>query len=487
MSSSSSPYGTLPPESKSNMITIDAAVERLGYGRFQLKVMLAAGLSFAADAMEVMALSFLSIVLQSQWNLSSRQTAILTSIVFLGQFLGTLTLGPLGDKIGRKPVFLLSASIIAIFGLATAVCNSYIALVLTRMFVGFGVGGLVVPFDCMAELLPIVHRGRDLLFIEYFWTFGTLMVPLAAKVTLDTNDENGWRWFVVLCALPCIVSTCIGWFLVPESPRWLLTQGRGDEALAVLRKGAAANGLDASVVFPEGIMLEPEEPEASSVKELFTKQWKWITIFLWITWFGFAFLYYGTILATTVIFSDSNTDLGESGSFEFDYGAILISGSAEIFGTTLAIFTVDWIGRRLVQMFSYGIGGCAILLLGILANNNTAASTNTLVVVSFVARMMMMTGNITTWVATAEILTTEIRATGHSYANALARVGGFCAPYLVQDTTPVVMIGAIMFGVAIVTTLSSSRLPETKGKGLGVHLNNSQDELELQKPEGSVI
>lgn len=231
----------------SSLITVDDAIERIGYGKYQMLVTLAVGLGFVTDAMEILLLSFLSVVLESLWGLSSKEASLMTGIVFLGAMTGTLVLGRLGDIMGRRPIFLFSVVLIATFGLVTAVCNSFSALVLVRFIVGFGVGGLTIPFDILAELLPMGSRGQDLLFIEYFWTIGAVVVPLFAMVTIgskESNDENGWRCFVVLCAIPCILSLVSGICLVPESPRWLLTKGRGEEALNILRKAARTNGLD---------------------------------------------------------------------------------------------------------------------------------------------------------------------------------------------------------------------------------------------------
>ena len=109
-------------------------------GRFQIKILIAAGLCFAADAMEILLLSFLAVILQVEWKLSEEETDSIISTVFAGAMLGTLVLSPLSDQIGRRPVFSLTAAIIAIFGMATAFCTSFPMLLVVRSLVGFGVG-----------------------------------------------------------------------------------------------------------------------------------------------------------------------------------------------------------------------------------------------------------------------------------------------------------------------------------------------------------
>lgn len=127
-------------------------------------MLFAAGLCFAADSMEILLLSFLAVVVQAEWDLTSEQTSSITSAVFLGAMSGTLLLGPLGDKFGRKPIFVLSAAIIALFGLLTAVANGLASLLVLRFLVGVGVGGLVVPFDTVAEFVPTV-RVKKIIFV----------------------------------------------------------------------------------------------------------------------------------------------------------------------------------------------------------------------------------------------------------------------------------------------------------------------------------
>jgi len=370
-------------------------------------------------------------------------------------------LGPMGDRVGRKPVLFLAALIISVGGLVTGLCSNYISLVLVRFVVGFGIGGLTVPFDILTEFLPTEDRGRFLMYIEYFWTAGSMLVPIIAYVTLEIFGS--WRVFVIACAIPCVFSLVSSHWLVPESPRWLVAKGRGDEAMDILRNAAIVNGKDPAVLFPPGFKIQGEiVEETSDYMELFKPRWRKITTLLAGVWTGFSLGYYGTILVVTKIF-DENNDNGEDGK-AFDYSAIFISSSAELIGTVLVIYFIDKIGRIPMQVASYVVGGLSLFLLCYFFGN---VGRSVLVALSFIARTVEMCGTSVTWISTAEIFSTEIRSTGHSATNAIARIGGFASPYLVSGGLSFKQIGAIMLLSHLITAFCASRLPETKGKELG--------------------
>ena len=434
-------YGTIM-ESDNNVqsvISIDDAIESIGMGPFQRRVLWTAGLCFTADATEVMLLSFLSLTLQSVWGLTDMQTATMTAVVFAGSLVGTLFFGYYGDHYGRRPAFLLACALISIFGLATAFATTYASLVGVRFLVGFGVGGLVVPFDVFAEFLPTSHRGVKLLHIEYFWTAGSLITPLFAYMTLETS----WRFFVVLCAVPCLISGIMGICLVPESPRWLISMGRQDEAKAILRGAAAANGIDPDSLFPTNIMLKDEMVESSNFLDLLSPKWRRATLLCWSVWFCYAIGYYGTILAVTRIFDeDAINDAqneNENDAPHFNYEAIFVSASAEIFGLIVVIHTIDSLGRIPSQVMSYLFGG--ILLFSLSVVSTVSSNSVALTTLSFFARAFEMMGSCVTWVSTAEIYTTELRTTGHASANALGRAGAFVSPYLIGANNSMVAVG----------------------------------------------
>jgi len=246
----------------------------------------------------------------------------------------------------------------------------------------------------------------------------------------------------------------------------------------------------------------PAEAKHAALADLFTPQWRGITLRLWGGWFGFAFGYYGTLLATTRVFAttsrggnkdqdnddnytfhSNNNDyhsslsrllLSQTGKAgvareEFDYSAIFISNMAELVGTTLVILVVDRIGRIPSQALAYTGAGILLCLLCTLAGTG-AASRGTLIGLGFGARALEMAATCVTWVSTAEILTTDVRATGHSAANAVARIGAFLCPFVVErgGNASLVEVGVVMLLVHAVTVLCVCRLPETKGREMGL-------------------
>ena len=187
-------------------LTVEEAIDRLGLGPFQRRILLAVGLCNASDSMEVLLLSFLAVVVQNEFpNIGPHHGSLLTSVVFLGAMIGTLVLGSLGDRLGRKPVFLLACLIIAVSGIFTAAAQNYWTMLVLRFGVGVGLGGIVIPYDTLSEFLPSAHRGNYMMRLGFFWTIGTMAVPALAYLGLQ--QEDSWRLFVLLCSVPCLLST----------------------------------------------------------------------------------------------------------------------------------------------------------------------------------------------------------------------------------------------------------------------------------------
>lgn len=104
-------------------------------------MLMAVGLNMRADFMEFVLLTFLSLTLQVEFDLTDQEAATLTSAVFVGALIGTLTLGPLADDFGQKPIFIDSGVLIELCGIACSLVQNYRTLFVLRFGVGFGIGG----------------------------------------------------------------------------------------------------------------------------------------------------------------------------------------------------------------------------------------------------------------------------------------------------------------------------------------------------------
>ena len=105
---------------------------------------------------------------------------------------------------------------IILAGFLSGAAPNYPSLLVFRTLCGFGVGGSTIPFDLLAEFLPNSHRGRFLIYIEYFWTLGSMFVAGVAWVLLSSS---GWRVLTYVTAIPVAVSLVGSVFVLPESPR----------------------------------------------------------------------------------------------------------------------------------------------------------------------------------------------------------------------------------------------------------------------------
>src|SRR5690606_15336885 len=127
-------------------MTFDEAIQQVGYGRFQTKLMILCGLGWAADAMEVLLISFALPAIAAEWGLTLAQRGLLGTAIFLGMLVGALVWGRLSDLIGRKIGFVSTVAIDSTFGLLSAFAPSFAWLVILRTLTGFGVGG-TLPVD----------------------------------------------------------------------------------------------------------------------------------------------------------------------------------------------------------------------------------------------------------------------------------------------------------------------------------------------------
>ncbi len=198
-----------------------------------------------------------------------------------------------------------------------------------------------------------------------------------------------------------------------------------------------------------------------------------MTLTLWAVWAGFAFSYFTIIMTITRIFDEE-----EEGGLDFDYFAIFISSASEFLGTALAIELVDSIGRVKALVGSLLLGGISMFCACIF---NGTMSRMMIVAFAFLSRASEMAAACITWISTAELLSTNMRSTGHAAANSVARFGAFLSPFIVNEGA-LVTIGVILVIVSILAASVAYELPETSGIELGKAII-LEEEMEIRRIE----
>lgn len=152
-----------------------------------------------------------------------------------GAFIGSLILGWVSDHIGRQKIFNFSFMLITVASFLQFFATTPEQLIGLRILIGIGLGGdYSVGHTLLAEFSPRRHRGILLGAFSVVWTVGYVLASLAGHHFISENPD-AWRWLLASSALPALLITVLRWG-TPESPRWLMRQGRFAEAHAVVQR-----------------------------------------------------------------------------------------------------------------------------------------------------------------------------------------------------------------------------------------------------------
>lgn len=195
-----------------------------------------AALTFGAhlvDGYILGVIGYAIIQLTPAMHLSPFMAGMVGGAALLGLFIGSLILGWVSDHIGRQKIFNFSFVLITIASFLQFFATTPEQLIGLRILIGIGLGGdYSVGHTLLAEFSPRRHRGVLLGAFSVVWTVGYVLASLAGHYFISEN-QDAWRWLLASSALPALLITLLRWG-TPESPRWLMRQGRFAEAHAVV-------------------------------------------------------------------------------------------------------------------------------------------------------------------------------------------------------------------------------------------------------------
>jgi MFS transporter, putative metabolite:H+ symporter len=220
---------------EANLNSIAARIERLPLGKFHRRFIALVSLGGWFDFYDIYMMAYIGAALQQSRFLTLEQFSAVIAAGFLGMFTGTILFGMGSDRMGRRSAFVAMLLIYSLFTLAGAFAPSANWLIVLRFFAGIGIGAELVVIDTyVSEMVPSAARGR---YVAITQTTGFTAVPIAAilvRLLVPTHFWiEGWRWVMVLGSL----GSALAWYFrrrLPESPRWLESRGRHQEAEQVV-------------------------------------------------------------------------------------------------------------------------------------------------------------------------------------------------------------------------------------------------------------
>eukprot|EP00927_Polykrikos_kofoidii_P048532 TRINITY_DN4279_c0_g2_i1.p1 TRINITY_DN4279_c0_g2~~TRINITY_DN4279_c0_g2_i1.p1 ORF type:complete len:488 (+),score=51.55 TRINITY_DN4279_c0_g2_i1:177-1640(+) len=459
----------------STPMKFDDALEIVGMGRAQQTVLVIGALCFMSDAIEISLLSFCAVVLRDEWDLSPVQDSLIGFSTFFGGILGAPFYGTLADKIGRRPALLWMTTLIGVFGFLSALCQDLVSFLIVRVIVGTGIGGLAIVLDVLAEITPVAKRGVYAQWFQVAWALGALLLTVSAWLILDAF---GWRIYVAASAVPALLACVVAFFALPESPRWLLEVGRHQESVEGMREFARKNGSEFNIE-----SLASPHRVCDDCAVLLSSKYKFRLMISCIIWFSFQAAYGGMSMITPRLFETDS--IGEGGSkSDFHFRALMLVASAELAGVPFLFFCIDRLPRILLQTLLYLPPAILCPLLGIEDLGYVWR-----IAVAFVIRSTLMNATAVSWIHTAEIFPTVIRARGTTFSCTFGRFGASLVQFVVSDTIPLYVtmccIGYLCLVAASVVWLH----PESQSRNfdeVSSSTDDESDELSDESFENSI-
>jgi len=403
-------------------------------------------------------------------SLNSYTEGLIASSLLFGAALGAVFGGRLSDYMGRRKNILYLAVLFFISTIGCTLAPNISAMISFRFLLGLAVGGASVAVPTyLAEISPAERRGRMVTKNELMIVGGQLLAFIFNAILGNTMGDSShvWRYMLAIAALPAII-LFFGMIKVPESPRWLVSKGKKEEALRVLRK----------IRDEKQAKLELSEIEANLAEESGMKRATFKDLNVpWIRRIVFIGIGVGVVSQATGVNSIMyyGTQILRDAGFETSAALIgnISNGAISVLATLVGIWLLGKIGRR--PMMLTGLAGTTtvLLLIGVfsLTLEGSAALPYVMLTltVTFLAFMQGAIGPVL-WVTLSEIFPLRLRGLGMGISVFFLWITNFVIGLMFPILLDKIGLSTTFFIFAVLGFISiifvNKCLPETKGRTL---------------------
>lgn len=394
------------------------------------------------------------------YNLSDAQLGWTGSSLYIGCIIGTIITGYVADRWGRKLPLTISAAIFTASSILMGWASTYETLIVWRIIAGIGVGAasMLSPLY-IAEISPAAVRGKMVSINQLTIVIGILLAYLSNYLLADV--ENNWRWMFTSGAIPA-ASFLVCVFLVPESPRWLISKGSSGKAKLILEKLLPNEVANSELLRIQEVLRKEVKGKFS---DLLQPGIKFLVIL------GITLAVFQQISGANAIFFYAPIIFEKAGMNVNDqlFQQIIIGGINLLF-TLIAMQLVDKIGRKKLMLGGSILMAFWLFLIGICYQYNLFEGYALSVFVLLFIATYATTLAPVTWVLISEIFPTKIRGVAVSVATGMLWAACFLLAYgfpILIELFSAAQTFFLFAGICFVYFLILQKfIPETKGKTL---------------------
>jgi MFS family permease len=416
------------PTAAPRVSLVPARMDRLPWTRFHWTIVVGLGFSWVLDGLEIQIVA--SAGFQKTLGMSALEVGIAGSVYLLGQITGALIFGRLSDRLGRRKLFILTLAIYLIASGIAGLSFDVWFLYVFRFIAGMGIGGEYAAINsAIDELIPAKYRGRIDIAINGTYWGGAALGSVANLFLLNTDYfAEDWGWRIGFFIGPVLGLAII--YLrrhIPESPRWLMTHGREDEAEATVdeieaRVRAEGHELE-EVPASKGMEITAtERVPFRTIAHVLFKDYPKRTLVGATMMITQSFLYnaiFFTYILVLQNFYDTDPASTQYYFFPFAIGNLL--------GPLILGHFFDVWGRRQMIFLTYGVSGAVLIVSGFLFQADVLTAT-TQTIIWCIAFFFASAGASSAYLTVSELFPLEIRAQAISYFFVVGQIAGASAP-----------------------------------------------------------